>query len=164
MSVVDLRAVTAADLTWLDEWVASVAASVGYDALASEHPGASLIARIGAGAPPLARIIERDNEPVGIIICSLHAPRPGAAIIEIVATKRDAARRGSGMAAAAAIEDELRTAGLTTIFAPAPAVHGIDVYFWIRLGYRPIARNMWPCETAGVAWLQRDLDPRSTID
>jgi hypothetical protein len=31
------------------------------------------------------------------------------------------------------------------------------MYFWIRLGYRPLLRTEWPCERAGVAWLRREL-------
>jgi hypothetical protein len=37
-------------------------------------------------------------------------------------------------------------------------MHGIDVYFWIRLGYHPLLRPEWPCEHAGVGWMLRQLD------
>jgi len=157
MSVVNLRPFTAGDSAWLDEWFAPVAASVGYSGLDLTHPGASLLSRIGAISPPIARVIVREDVCAGIVICSLDTPRVSAAIVEIIATTPEAARRGSGMAAAAAIERELQAVGVRTIYAPAPAIHGIDVYFWIRLGYHPILRGGWPCSRPGVAWLSRDI-------
>lgn len=89
--------------------------------------------------------------------CLERAPRRNAAIIELVATPPSEARRGTGMAAAALVEEMLRTDGARAIYAPAPAVHGIDVYFWIRLGYGPLLRADWPCAAGGVAWMRRDL-------
>ena len=62
-----------------------------------------------------------------------------------------------GMSAAALVEDAVRAEGVRTLYAPAPAVHGIATYFWIRLGYRPLLREEWPCERVGVAWLVREL-------
>jgi hypothetical protein len=61
------------------------------------------------------------------------------------------------MAAAALIEGELCATGASRVYAPAPEVHGIAMYFWIRLGYRPLMRGEWPCEHDGVAWLVREL-------
>jgi hypothetical protein len=61
------------------------------------------------------------------------------------------------MQAAALLEVQLRKARIQRIYAPASAAHGIAVYFWIRLGYRPLLRADWPCNREGVAWLARDL-------
>jgi hypothetical protein len=61
------------------------------------------------------------------------------------------------MSAVALVEDELRSARVDVVYVPAPAVHGIATYFWIRLGYQPILRPDWPCERSGVSWLLRDL-------
>jgi hypothetical protein len=36
-------------------------------------------------------------------------------------------------------------------------MHGIAMYFWIRLGYRPLMHSEWPCAREGIAWLARDL-------
>jgi hypothetical protein len=92
---------------------------------------------------------------VGVVIWRTHGR--GVAIIGLIATPPEAARRGSGMQAAALLEDELRARGVRTVYAPAHAVHGIAMYFWIRLGYRPLLRGDWPCEREGVAWLMRRL-------
>jgi hypothetical protein len=103
------------------------------------------------------RIVVRDGTDVGLVAYRLHDTTPAAALVEIVATPPEHARRGAGMAAAALVEGELRRAGVRTIYAPAPAVHGISMYFWIRLGYRPLPRTEWPCQRAGVAWLVRAI-------
>ena len=75
-----------------------------------------------------------------------------------MATPQEFARNGAGMIAAALAENEIVEAGTRELFAPAPAVHGISMYFWIRLGYAPLLRTDWPCEREGVAWLRRSLD------
>jgi len=150
---VDLRPLVVGDAAWLAPWLPAVAASVGHDA----RDVASLLARAKTDRSLRLCAIERDEEAVGVLIARDRAPRRGSALIELVALSPDRARRGSGMRAAALIEAELVGAGARRIYAPAPAVHGIDVYFWIRLGYHPLLRTDWPCEREGVAWMVREL-------
>jgi hypothetical protein len=145
---VALRDATRSDDAWLDGWLPAVAASVGYEV--TEPKGRATVRSSDR------LIIERDAEPVGIVIWRT-CPRD-AAIIELIATPTVHARHGCGMLAAALLEERLRTQGVRTIFAPASAVHGIAMYFWIRLGYRPLLRGDWPCARDGVAWLVRRLD------
>lgn len=147
---VALRPATPADAAWLAEWLPAVAASVGHDPI---DPPSWLSSR----AARRVRIIVRDGADVGVLAYRPHAPARGSATFELVATPPQFARRGSGMAAAALVEDELRAARIHTAYAPAPAAHGIAVYFWIRLGYRPLLRAQWPCDRPGIAWLMRDL-------
>ncbi|MDP9238304.1 MAG: GNAT family N-acetyltransferase [Chloroflexota bacterium] len=156
MNVV-LHPFTGADAIWLDTWISPVARSVGYDALGHADAGQALLARLRTEKTLRARVIERDGDAVGVILYRLHAPKRGAAIIELVATPPSAARLGTGMTAAALAEDELRAEKVRRVYAPAPAVHGISMYFWIRLGYRPLLSPEWPCRLEGVAWLVRDL-------
>lgn len=152
-----LRPVAVADTGWLDTWLAPVAAAVGYSELDSEHAGQWLLDALRAEHGRQGRIVVRDGDPVGLVVYRVHAPRDDAAIVEMVATRPEYARRGSGMTAVAAVEDALRRQGVGAVYAPAPAVHGIATYFWIRLGYRPLLRAEWPCERAGVAWFTRQL-------
>lgn len=146
---VALRPATLADAAWLVEWLPAVAASVG---LAVDPPS-----WLSPGATRRVRVIVRDGADVGVIVYHPHTPTRAAATIELVATPPHLARCGSGMAAAALVEDELRAARVHTLYAPAPASHGIAVYFWIRLGYRPLLRSEWPCDQPGVAWLTRRI-------
>jgi hypothetical protein len=155
--MLSLRPLVAGDAAWLDGWLSPVSASVGYDEVVGEHPGAILLAAAAADARLRSRIIQLDGIDAGLVVYRMDAPRTGAAIIELVATPPQQARRGSGMGAAAVIEEEVGAAGVSIVYAPAPAMHGIATYFWIRLGYRPLSRAEWPCERAGVGWLARDL-------
>jgi hypothetical protein len=149
---VTLRALEPADADWLDDWLPPVAASVGYDAIDPAQATASLRRHGDAQA----RIISRNGERAGLVVYRMR-PGDAAAMIELVAVPPQAARQGSGMSAAAAVEAELCASGTHRIYAPAPEVHGIATYFWIRLGYRPLPRAAWPCERAGVAWLLREI-------
>jgi GNAT superfamily N-acetyltransferase len=137
---VTLRVAKRADDAWLATWLPAAASSLGY-------------ALDGHAAERL--IIQRDGERAGVAISRPH--HDDAAIIELIATPPEHARRGAGMEAAALLETRLRRRGVRTIYAPAPAVHGIAMYFWIRLGYRPLLRGAWPCEREGVAWLIRSF-------
>jgi GNAT superfamily N-acetyltransferase len=148
-----LRDVSGDDAAWSGGWLPSVAASVGHEGAGDTKSGRGK-------ARATTRIIERDGERAGVLIYRLHARKRGAAIIELIATPPAYARRGSGMKAAALLEDELRARGVREIFAPAPAAHGIAMYFWIRLGYRPLKRDAWPCAREDVAWLVRRIDGR----
>lgn len=153
---VALRPLEDGDIAWLDGWLGAAAASVGYETDA-EPAGDWLHRRLARGRHLHVDVIERDGRAAGVVVYRTRAPRRNAAIIELVATPPGEARRGTGMAAAAVIEELLRAEGARTIYAPASAMHGIGVYFWIRLGYRPLPRDAWPCAVGGVAWMRRDL-------
>jgi hypothetical protein len=152
-----LRPFDTVDAPWLDGWIGAIASQVGYDEMRGPQAAASLRKRLARKRTLRALVIERDRTPAGLLVYRLHSPRRDAAIIELVAVAPDLARKGSGMAAAALIEAELRASGAGTVYAPAPDAHGIDVYFWIRLGYRPLPSSEWPCTRKAVAWLRRDL-------
>ncbi len=157
-SGVALRPLEDGDLTWLDSWLTVVAASVGYETEGAS-PGEWLRKRSARERRVRVDIVERDGRAAGVAVYRTRAPRRDAAIIELVATPPSEARRGTGMAAAALVEELLRADGARTVYAPAPAMHGIDVYFWIRLGYRPLPRAAWPCAVDGVAWMRCDVEP-----
>ena len=153
MTGIRLRRAGRADAAWLEKWLPAFAASLGYEYAADRLRD--------------MHIITHRRQPVGVIIVraptldstkhqSLSTKRQSA-IIELVATPQEHARRGYGLHAAALLEDQLRRRGIRCIYAPAPASHGIATYFWIRLGYRPLLRPAWPCSIDGVAWLSRDL-------
>ena len=151
---VALRPLTRGDAPWLDLWLPISADSAGYD----RPPGArAILERSRTERGLKARVIARGEDPIGLALYHTRTPGREAARFEIVVLEPSAARCGYGLRAAALVEDEMLAAGARTAFAPAPAAHGIDVYFWIRLGYRPLLRGEWPCERPGVAWLARDL-------
>ncbi|MEX0750291.1 MAG: GNAT family N-acetyltransferase, partial [Dehalococcoidia bacterium] len=143
--IVTLRDLRADDAAWLDTWLGVCAASVGYDVIDVDAPARSLLVRLEHGDLNANVIVA--GEKVGVVTYLVRAP----AMIQFIGVQPSQVRRGYGQAGAALVEDVLRAAGVTTIYAAAPAIHGIDVYFWIRLGYRPLLQAEWPCTRDGFA-------------
>jgi hypothetical protein len=149
VTAVTLRPIGPPDHGWLSAWLPDAAVRAGH------HDAPALLATVrkrGASAS----IINIDGAPAGIIAWR-RAARSSTAAIEFLGVEQQHARRGAGMTAARLLEEALTRRGVRTMYAPAPAAHGIAMYFWIRLGYRPLLRGEWPCERSGVAWLRRDV-------
>lgn len=154
---VRLRGLVAADAPWLDGWLAEAAASAAYDGVERDAPARSLLSRVRRGAGVQARVIEAEGDRAGIVVFRLFTKTPSA-YFELVATPPEHARRGHAVQAVGAAEEEMVRHNVRTVYAPAPAAHGIAVYFWLRRGYRPLQRGEWPCEVQEVAWLARELE------
>ena len=151
---ISLRDMQPADHAWLDGWAGTCAAAAGYPRIDPRVPAASLMAAI-AGADLRAKVIVADAAgPAGIAVYRIGAHPT----IEFVGVTPAHARRGYGHAGACLVEEVLRAAGARSVYAAATAAHGIAVYFWIRLGYRPLVQDEWPRRCDGVAWLRRDFD------
>lgn len=133
------------------EWLRAIAMEIGVGA-----PRAGALTAVVQRDE--ARAIEVDGEPAGLVAWKL---RGGDAWLVALALKPPWRRRGRGMEAALLAEREMAAAGVVKINVPAPATHGIALYFWLRLGYRPLRRSDWPpCQSdEPVAWLARDLEP-----
>ncbi|MBI5289980.1 MAG: hypothetical protein HY873_13485 [Chloroflexi bacterium] len=150
---VGLRTLGASDVAWLDTWLPAVAEGVGY-----EYGDAPRLKERARNERSFRlRIISRGGADAGLVVYRINTPRRGSALFELVATPAEQARRGAGMMAAALVEEEMRAGGVHTVYAPAAEIHGISMYFWIRLGYSPILRAEWPCAPDGVAWLRRTV-------
>lgn len=104
------------------------------------------------------------GEPIGAAVYVLDAPLPGAASLPLLAIAPARRFRGLGGEAGLAIERLLRQRfGVGRVFAPVPDGRGLAVYFWLRLGYRPLtlAEAPWPLvgltpEPRAGMWLCRD--------
>ncbi|MBI2723686.1 MAG: GNAT family N-acetyltransferase [Chloroflexi bacterium] len=151
---VSLRSIMAGDRTWLRSWLPAA-----LHALRPAEDGGRLADDIALEAGGrLVRVVMRDGDAAGVVSARAESPARGQATIEVVCTPVDAARRGTGMEGAAAMEALLVEGGATRIYAPAVERHGISVYFWIRLGYRPLLRSEWPSACDGLIWMARDID------
>ena len=148
-----LRSLTPDDEAWLDAWYPAAVARFDYNCA-----DAAALLRCGAGDKQFqARVIASGATDVGLIAYRLRTPKDYGGQFELVLTPPEHARKGAGMAAAALAEQEMRAADMLETYAPAPAINGISMYFWIRLGYAPLMRDAWPCDSNGVAWLKRSL-------
>ena len=52
-----------------------------------------------------------------------------------------------------------RTVEETFARVRVPATNGVALYFWLRLGYRPLASRSWPAPAGAQAgtWMVREL-------
>ncbi|MXY80322.1 MAG: GNAT family N-acetyltransferase [Chloroflexi bacterium] len=66
---------------------------------------------------------------------------------------------GYGGAAVPIVERAARRLGATSGRALVPASNGIALYFWLRLGYRPLAGAAWAKPREGT-WMGRALSAR----
>jgi GNAT superfamily N-acetyltransferase len=131
-------------------------------ALSPEWQVEDCAAAIDSGCAAL--VSRSDGAPVGACIVSFDAPVAGAASVPLVAVEPEQRYRGLGSEAALALEQHLRGRhGVEQIFAPVPDGRGLAVYFWLRLGYRPLLGEAAPWPLASLTyrsppgiWLLRD--------
>jgi ribosomal protein S18 acetylase RimI-like enzyme len=110
-------------------------------------------------------VLDRDGALAGLAAVALHRPVYGAAVIPFLAIQPERRYRGLGGEAALAIERRLRRNGYDSVFACVPDTRGLAVYFWLRLGFRPLLRAdaPWPLMSLGEVapagiWMLRDRD------
>lgn len=105
----------------------------------------SLRAKVEASDPAM-RIIEADGEPQGIAAVE----REGDDVrIAAVAVRPEARGRGLSAMALVAIEASLAPRP-RRLLAPVAPSDGRALYFWLRLGYRPIVID-------GRVWMEREM-------
>jgi ribosomal protein S18 acetylase RimI-like enzyme len=154
---VTLRSLRASDVGSLATWLPAAAASVGCERWPDE---ASL--RAAAGRSDV--LLFRDRAGEAFIAYDIDAPVPGAVRIELLAVAPDRRRLGLGSRAALALEKRIGRSA-ERIYVAVPATTGLALYFWLRLGYRPLLQREWPAPLDGVsAWMMRDLrQPSSSL-
>jgi ribosomal protein S18 acetylase RimI-like enzyme len=98
------------------------------------------------------------SDPAGdaFVAIGQDAPVPNAATIEFVAVQPERRRLGVGGRAVLATEQAL--SGLATcLYVAVRAEIGIALYFWLRLGYRPLLQGDWPNKPSrDSVWMRRD--------
>jgi hypothetical protein len=97
---------------------------------------------------PLLLTDSANQEPVGLILATLEDPEPGWATVNLLAIARQEERDVAALGVAL-LEAHLRGEA-THIRAAVPADVGLALYFWLRLGYRPIV-------SGETLWLTREL-------
>ena len=90
-----------------------------------------------------------NQQPVGLMAVSVGDPEPGWATVALLAIAAPD-HRDLAAQAIALLEAHLQ-GNASHIWAAAPLDVGLALYFWLRLGYRPIASHE-------ELWMIRDLD------
>ena len=90
-------------------------------------------------------ISESPGRPVGVLAFRAPWPSDGWLGFELVVLAEEARGRGLALEAVTVVEGEARSGGLAGAFAaPVRAEFGRALYFWLRLGYRPLLRSRLP--------------------
>ena len=90
-----------------------------------------------------------DQQPVGLMLVALDDPEPGSATVNLLAIAAPEHRELAAQAVALFEADRHPESSRTR--AAVPADVGLALYFWLRLGYRPIASHE-------ELWMIRGLD------
>jgi hypothetical protein len=152
-----LSAMTVEALQPLLEWLTP-------SALAPDWMLDDLIPHVEAGHT--VRVSDLEDVTMGLAVALESAPDAGAAIIPLLAIAPNRRFVGLGGEAGLALEAQIRARwGAQRIYAPVPDGRGLAVYFWLRLGYRPLQLSEAPWPLAGLSaeprpgiWMLRD-DP-----
>ena len=108
----------------------------------------SLSDLLDSSSQVLVLIDGRRQEPVALILPTIDDPEDGWATVTLLIVSQE--ERELAARAVALLEVTVRLAG-KHIRAAVPADVGLALYFWLRLGYRPIAAD-------GRLWMIRDLE------
>ena len=105
------------------------------------------------------------GEAIGMAIVRLDVPVSGAASVPFLSIAPERHYRGLGGEAGIALQRHLRERlGIGRVYAPVPDGRGLAVYFWLRLGFRPLTQSDAPWPLVGLGeeepkrglWMLRD--------
>jgi hypothetical protein len=131
-------------------------------ALAPEWEIDDLLAHVEADEG--VAIAKPSGDLIGIAVATPDEPEAGAACMAFVAIDPREQFRGLGGEAGVALERRVvQRWGARRLLAPVPEGRGLAVYFWLRLGYRPLTQAGAPWAVRGVGgrvvpgmWMGRD--------
>jgi hypothetical protein len=133
------------------------------DALAPEWTLADFSCQVEAGRGVL--IGDAGGQSIGAAVVLLDRPVAGAASVPFLTVVPSRRFRGLGGEAGLLLERHLRRKlGVERVYAPIPDWRGLAVYFWLRLGYRPLTAVEAPWPLVGLSdqalrgiWMVREL-------
>ena len=145
-----MRSLRTSDVASLTPWLPAIAGAIGCERWSSEDALRDAGGRLDV-------LLYHDGAGEAFVTFTLEAPVPGAVRIDLLAVAPDKRRLGTGGRAAIALEKRL---GHSTkrIYVAVPSAIGLALYFWLRLGYRPLTQREWPAPLDGIStWMLRGL-------
>lgn len=145
-----LRSLRKSDVASLTTWVPAIAQTLNCERWSNEDG-----LRDSVTQPDV--LLYHDDAGEAIVTFTLEAPLPGAARINLLAVTPDKRRLGIGGRAAIALEKRLARTS-KRVYVAVPSTIGLALYFWLRLGYRPLTQREWPAPPEGTsAWMVREV-------
>jgi GNAT superfamily N-acetyltransferase len=95
-------------------------------------------------------ISDAGGEAIGLAVMQTDGPGAECASVPLIAIEPSRRFRGLGGEAGIALDAQLRAAGYERVYAPVPDGRGLAVYFWLRLGFRPLRLDEAPGPVAGL--------------
>lgn len=115
-----------------------------------------------AGQDALIDLLDRpdvliDSDRRGVVAVAIGTPDENSATIDFLAVDPERRRLGTGGRLALATERRVQQE-VRTLFARVPMDVGLALYFWLRLGYRPLTSTQRPARlNSSDTWMVRDL-------
>lgn len=110
-----------------------------------------------------ALVSDTDGAPLGMAVVFRDWPGHHDATIAFLTVEPARRFRGLGGEAGIELERHLRRCGYERVYAPVPEGRGLAVYFWLRLGFRPLTIAESPKVPLGLTadskpgiWMLRD--------
>jgi GNAT superfamily N-acetyltransferase len=100
-------------------------------------------------------ITDADLQPIGLAVTLLEKPEAGCATVPFLAVDPARRFRGLGGEAGIALDRHLKGLGYRKVYAPIPDGRGLAVYFWLRLGFRPLRQTESPGPVTGLLGEER---------
>ena len=152
-----LRSATPEDVAAMSAWLSTSALTPDWqiEDLEATLPNANTVL-----------VSDKAGEALGLVLLLSDRPESGDVSVPLVAVAPQRRFSGLGGEAVLAVEREVRARwGVQRCFAPVPDGRGLAVYFWLRLGYRPLTTQQAPWPPAGLAdeprrgmWMVREAD------
>jgi hypothetical protein len=108
-------------------------------------------------------IADAAGAPIGLAVVQAAGLPPGCASVPLITIEPSRRFRGLGGEAGVALQRHLRASGFEKVYAPVPDGRGLAVYFWLRLGFRPLTTPHSPGPLLGLTgesragiWMLRD--------
>ena len=145
-----LRALRNSDIPSLAAWLPAVASASGFDRWVDAQTLSNAIGNDNA-------LLYTDDAGQAFVAFALNTPKRNAAAVDFIAVAPERRRLGIGGRAAIALERRLSKT-TRQIYVAVPSSTGLALYFWLRLGYRPLMRPDWPAPLDGAStWMLREL-------
>ena len=146
-----LRPLRATDIDTLSHWLPRAAAEARCERWSSDDA-----LREATGQQHI--LVVSEDGPRALLEFEAEVPSRGAAQVRFLAVEPERRRLGIGGRAALALEQRLARS-VSRLYVLVPARLGLALYFWLRLGYRPLTQHEWPAALDGgaAAWMVREL-------